>query len=788
MRILLVLVMILALPLSALADGGPVRLEIEAGFEGRAKTGKWVPVTVTIHNDGAELEGLLQADSQVHTGENRHTGTYRIPVVVPAGAAKRVTLLLPVEAGVMPEVRLLVGGTAVAAVRPHLETSWDILVGVLGVEPADLPSVAGMRAGERTVRLVQLDAASFPAEPLVLENLDALLLDRFAVAELSQGQRQALQAWVESGGILIAAGGPEAGRLGGLAPWAPFRIAGVETVAVAGVGQAPLALLELDEAGGWRTLRREGVHPLTARLAKGAGTIHLLAFDPALEPFASWQGLPALFGAFFPASQDYGMGMGMGMGGMPGGKVQMMLLDSLNQMPMGEIPSARGLIYVLIIYGLVIGPAHFLLLRGFRRTAWGLLSLPVLTLAGAGGMWAYIDQARASDVMVSAVTIVEGQPGGGALRVHGLAGFYLPPGSTRTVALGDALLSPLAPPYMPIIGQTPRIEHQTMIDLGRSAVLAPREEWAVRPIAADALLPGVGTIRSQLAVDQFRIIGTITNDLPFTLKDLIVVAGSSFQMISRLEPGQTADVNVMLPAFGQQEWAGYNPVAEAMGRAYSFGMNGLEQPTKEHIERMRRQPVIWSAGHSLSFASGPSRPPVVLVGWTDYQPLPVKVNGREQATDGLTLYAQPLPISFGTGDFSVPSGFMEPRAVEWGGTEGFREPLHPGWSMPKGGNVTITFEIPDGLAERVTALEVRAPTLQGSGPSGRYPLAVELLRWSDGAWVGQPASDDGLVRPQDPAPFVGPEGRVQVRVIQVLDERVPLSIPSLTVSGKGERP
>lgn len=791
LRSILVLLLLTVVPLSALANPTQVTLEAEAGFEGRARSGKWVPVTVTIRNEGAEFTGVLQFEARLTMGENGQTGIYRTPVAVPAGATKRVPLLLPLEASVAPEVVLLAGGTEVAAVRPRLEATWDLLVGVMGVEPADLPLVAGMRVGERSVRLFPLEAASFPTEPLVLENLDALLLDRFAVSELSAAQRQALEAWVESGGILIAAAGPEAGRLAGLAPWVPLGVSGVETVAVAGVGQAPLALLELNGADGWRIGRRTGSGgtadlPLTARLTRGAGTIHLLAFDPALEPFASWQGLPALFSSLLPASLNFD-GMGMGGGPMPGGKPQLMLLDSLNQMPLDEFPSVKGLLYVLLGYGLIIGPVHFLLLRGFRRTAWGLLSLPLLALAGAGGAWAYVAQARASDIMVTTVSIIEGQPGSGALRVKGLAGFHLPPGSERTVALGGALLSPLPQPYMPVFGQTPRLEHRTTVDLGRSALLESREGWAVRPIAADAVLPGMGSVRSSLTVDQYRVTGTITNDLPFALKDLIIVAGASYQPISLLEPGQTAEVSVMLPAFGGQQWAGYNPIAEAMARAYSFGVGGLEQPTKEHLEKARRQPLIWSAGHSLSFAVGPNRPPVALVGWTDYQPLPVVVNGREQPVQAMTLYAQPLPVAFGSGEFHVPAGFMEPRAVEWGGAEGWREPLHPGWSMPKGAHVAVTFEIPDDLARRVTELEVRAPML-GMGPSNKYVLGVELRRWTDGAWVKQATGDDGLVRLKEPAGFVGPDGRVQVRVTQIHEDRVPLAVPSLSISGGGERP
>lgn len=53
----LLLMLIGALALPALGDPGSpkVTLQAEAGFEGRAKSGQWIPVILSVTNEGASL-------------------------------------------------------------------------------------------------------------------------------------------------------------------------------------------------------------------------------------------------------------------------------------------------------------------------------------------------------------------------------------------------------------------------------------------------------------------------------------------------------------------------------------------------------------------------------------------------------------------------------------------------------------------------------------------------------------------------------------------------------------
>jgi hypothetical protein len=775
--LVLAVVWMTALPMRAAAE--PVlKAEAVAGFGGYAKAGKWVPAEVTIQNDGAEFEGVIRfLMSASMGGQGFHKGIYDTPVVVPAGSTKRVQLALPLtEGGIDPTLKLMVGDEVISEIPFQLETAGELMViGVLGVEPSELTGLAGKVIGGRKVRLVQLDSAHLPSDPLLLENLDGVLLDRFAYSELPEPQRLALQGWVEQGGVLIAAAGPEANRLEGLSPWISLPITGLQTVQVPGVGIGPLS--QVEARGGWQVERAAGAQPLALRLEKGRGSVHLLTFDPALEPFASWQGLPDVLAPMLP-SLDAAMGGGMPMG--PMGKANMVLIDSLHQFPVREIPSAKPLLILLGIYALVLGPVHLLLLRGFRRVGWALLTLPILISAGGVGAWAFTKKANASDIMATAVAVLEGQPGGGSMRINMLAGLFMPPGSKHRIAMGDALLSPVPLTYFMIRpdrqGALPDLE--TTFAGGREAQLKPREEWGMQAVAAEAVAPAGGHVSGVLTLDTQMLKGTLTNHLPFALKGVLVATGTSFVNVGDVGPGETVDVQLMASAFAQQ-WGGDNPLAEVIGRAYQFA--GSPNPTPEEYKLMRRQQMGWAAANVVSWARSGKQPPAVLIGWTEESALPLTVDGRKLEVPGMSLYAQPLSVVVSDGEFTLPSSMVSGRLVEMSGVvQGGL--LRPGWSMGKGEAAVLEFDVPSDLVKRVKEIEVKVPSLGGM-PNGQNPVELSIFRWTDSTW--HPVNDGEAIA--DPA-FISPTGTVRAKVVQVTFERMPLGQPGLTVRGKGVTP
>jgi len=770
--LLLATVVWAALTMPAAAAGPTVTMEVEAGFAGFARAGRWTPVLVTLRNEGAEFSGALRFDTRSEMGRlNRHEGIYRTPVVVPAGGTKRLQLFMPMTAR-LSELVLEAGEQRVAAVQPQVSLTADCLVGLLGVEPAGLAALAGRSVGSRQIRLVGLTADTLPAEASVLDSLDAILLDRFAYGEMPAPQQAALQAWVEHGGRLILAGGPESHRLSELSPWVPLQLGSVQSVAIEGVGTAPLAPLETAGTA-WQVTRRSGPVPLVSHYRKGGGSVFYLSFDPALEPFASWTGLPDWLEGLLPARNNM-VDMGI--------KESAMFVDMMTLNTRQELPSTRGLVWALAGYALLIGPVHFLVLRGFRRLGLALVTLPLLAAAGAGGAWYYMDHVRTTDVLATAMTVLEGQPGAGSLRAHTTAGFLLAPHTRHEVSVGDALLEPATSSY-PVDpqGAGAQAGEPTILSEGRRASIAAGESWSLRSLSTDGWLFVDGTVSGDLVMDASRIKGRLTSRLPFALQDALVVSGGNFERIGDLTPGAAVDLTLALPAF-TQTFGGGNQLAETLGRAMAAGGQTLI------YEMERRQQMVWAGLNSIAWVRSGDQPMAVLFGWATEPGLVVEVDGRKAPATATTLYVQPLTVGYAAGEVTIPSSLMGARLVEWNGGPPPARALQPGWSMSKGDRVVLEFTVPPELIHRVAGFEFSLPTMdKGREPGGPLTTTIEFLRWTDQTWQTVQGREERAAAPDGPS-YVDAGGRVRVKLTATAEERRVLATPGLKVEAKGVRP
>lgn len=769
----------LAWPLMATPEGIRVSMTVVAGYEGRAKAGQWMPVTVTLQNDGAEISGEVQFTSRRDMGPFTQKGIFAQPVTIPAGGTKRVTLYMPAEFGATPPVELVVKGEKVAEATSAPVITAELLVGVLGVEPAELSGLTGVEVGGRTVRLVALASDSLPTEPLALQSLDAILLDRFAYGELPPPQRAALEGWVEHGGLLIAAGGPEVRRLAPISPWLDLTVTGVEETQLPGIGKASLARIQAD---GWRAVSRASEQALVYQRTKGAGTVYLLTFDPALEPFASWHGLKPLWSDLFSRVPGVATGWAQ-MNGTQMFRSGNFPIEVLRQLPVGEPPTPRALVTLLAVYALVVGPVHLLLLRAFRRLGWALLTLPLLAMAGAGTAWAYTAQNRGSDLSGVSLSVQMGQPDGKSLLVRGVAGIYLAPGSSHRAEVGGGLLWPMpSPPMAPMVPQSNVYSNQgeMRIEGGRTALLDGKEEWQLSSIAAEALIPVEGTVASELVLKGNEVTGWVRNDLPFALRDVVVVVGGNSHSLGHLEPGATAEIT--MGGIAMDMGQGPNRMADAMSRSLDMGIIGPQGPTPAQMAMMLRQQVLWPLLSAAGWSDGTPTPKVAVAAWTDAPGLPISADGREIRSGGASLYLQPLSYRYSAEAFGLPPAFVDLALVE--SNVGMNQPPYWGWGLPKDGSATLEQLVPVELVDRVTDLELRVPVMEKM-PGTEPGYELHLYRWRDGAWVERPLNE--AIRMKVAEGFMNDDGRLRYRVVKRDDSHSVLGAPVLSVEGRAAR-
>src|SRR5215831_10421543 len=113
--------------------------QVKAGFESHYRDGNWVPVQITLHNDGSDFNGtlsLITPSPQFQlSGSQGIPSNYQVSIALANGAQKQVTMYLPLYFDVQNvTVKLLDSnshtvGSQTAPLIPL--TPGDVFIGVL---------------------------------------------------------------------------------------------------------------------------------------------------------------------------------------------------------------------------------------------------------------------------------------------------------------------------------------------------------------------------------------------------------------------------------------------------------------------------------------------------------------------------------------------------------------------------------------------------------------------------------------------------------------------------------
>lgn len=288
-------------------------VEETIGFRETIKIGKWLPVTVTIRNDGAAVRGLLALElSTVSEGYPQpYTTTLSQAVDLPTQSRKRYTFVVMFRGFTHPLVIRLTDQSGMSVYTREIDlrtlSSPDRLILVFSNEPA-LDSLASVAPGKARVVYQNLD--ELPARWDALDAVDLIALRNLSLAPLRPEQMQALQQWVARGGRLLVTGGPN---------WThythpmwrelmPLKVTGMAEVttlqpleSLVGV-RAPedirLSILRTDAING-KILAQTEDHALLITQKRGRGEVVFAAFDPGRAPLTAWDGTALLWKMLF---------------------------------------------------------------------------------------------------------------------------------------------------------------------------------------------------------------------------------------------------------------------------------------------------------------------------------------------------------------------------------------------------------------------------------------------------------------------------------------------------------
>lgn len=842
-RLLAFLVLMLLWPGAALAAAEPELVAVEAGWDGYAAYGAWIPVHLRVR--GGEQD--LQVQAEVWPLNRYQTpartvdfpaGSFGVETALPAGVEKDLTVWLPLEGTPHIQVRITSGGQLLASRQMEIQFPRDPGWPLVGVLARDGTLVQAARAVTIPIQglpvpvaVAGLTPGRIPAEGDLLGAFRAIMLQGGVAAELTAAQRQALVDWVRAGGLLILSGGPTLAQDLAVLPPATLPIAvegsatGLDLTELAGLagggglpevaGTAPVARVNVS---GGAVLAGTPEQPLVWRGSLGQGNVTVLAVDLGLEPLVSWAGrtplLQGLLAPVLPGPEAEGRH------GPPKWayeqEVYRRLAQLTNNLPPQAFPDWKLVGLIMAGFALVAGPLVHLLLRRWRRQEWVWLVVPALAVLTGAGLYLLGVVVQQRDLLVNVVSHLQlDGRGGGIQRVA--VGFFAPTRESLTAHLPgqEAVRVPVAhggswrdlelfpdalpqdPPFRLLRGRSTTVEFRT-------------GQWQMRTAAFDRELGAQGgQIEAQLQLEGNAVVGSITNGTPYHLEDAAVVLGQSVAMVGNLAPGASGEVRLELdPDQGPFDhgpplsWRFYSKKREQGSQAQPGPQRDpwhQYEPPPRDAEIQRRRNFLDVVANRPSPEPDESGLPLTFMAFTrdPVANLPLEPAGP---THYLSLIQQPLSLHLPPGPFRLPPGMAYRTVTEitsrgWGG--GSSPTLS--WMEFDGGAVVFEFAPPLPPGARVERLEVttrlvtdpRSVVSKYPGgppvPSGPQTTAAEagifqIFNWEKADWDSLPAGQEVAEIPA--GSYVGADNLVKVRVVAPEGKQVRFVVPSVGYGGR----
>jgi hypothetical protein len=589
-------------PAQALAHqrlGGPT-FQVKAGFESHYRDGNWVPVQVTLSNDGPDFNGklsLITPTSQFQGSSSQGIpsipSNYQVSISLANGAQKQVTMYLPLYFDVQNvTVKLLDSngqavGSQTAALTPLKQG--DVFIGILSDQSSGFGSLSAVPLPNQggSIALEFLNANTMPAMAAALKNFDIIVLDNFTTTNLSLAQLSALQNWMNQGGSLILVGGPEWRRTLGTLPagLVPVKVygsttipagtallpPGVSSALLSGQNNIPAAvqspvsissatLISQGNDGKAEVILASHTTPLIVQAHQEQGTIIYLAFDPTLEPILGWQGVSLLWDSLLLRSLGDQLLSHSSISNGIGSSIQQaqpILANRMSGFLQSLLPSTipppwRTLGILLFCYILVLGPVRFLLVKRLKGRYWSwriiLSSIVIFSLLSYG--LAYIE--KGSSILSDSITIAQLNQNGSSAHFTTYMGVFVPDEGDYQVHIpGNGLAQP-SPDNLSFIqngSAGPITGTQTLIvpqQNGTNVNLQDVNIWTLHTILAEQDRQIHTGLVSQLALQNGTLVGTVTNTLGYALSDTFLLMPNDVLSLGHLAAGETKHVQLNL--------------------------------------------------------------------------------------------------------------------------------------------------------------------------------------------------------------------------------------------------
>jgi hypothetical protein len=535
-------------------DDSPITLKVEPGFDSYVKEARWIPVHITVENNGPTVVANLQASYKIF---NASFSVFSADISLPNNSRKEFFLYVYPQGSLSSlNINLMVDDKAVVRTNVKVSniSSESHLIGLLTDDPSAFNQLSEVYAASGSARAVQLQIAQLPELPQGWEALDVLVISGVDTADFTTQQLDAMKIWIAKGGSLFITGGTEwRGNTVGIGDLLPMDVSGTTRTITAPDFQAytheefpadaQMILATGTPRPGAQSMMLVDEQPLLVRKTMGQGQVLFLTADPALAPLQGWDGMQDFY--------DHFLNFNVPPTSWANGKWEVYSAnEALSTIAELGAPSVYYICFWIVLYIVAIGPANYLVLRFIKRRDFAWVTIPGLAILFS--MVAYFSGYfyRGMTPTLNRLTVIQSWDGVEQAQSHTLVGIYSPQREQYDVeSADDFLLYPFNTEDTNLMGNTGWYSTQQ-----EGKVIAnniPIEIGGMKVIAASGVLPAM-QLQHDLVVEISdsipKLTGTLTNTGPYTIKDAMLVTPGSWKHIGDLDPGETRDIDVSLAA------------------------------------------------------------------------------------------------------------------------------------------------------------------------------------------------------------------------------------------------
>lgn len=546
---------------NAASDLG-ISMEVSYGYDGNAKSGRYVPVNVTLKSQSeSPFSGTVRVEAMESDFDIYQ---YDYPVAIGANKSMDESLDIPVGRADVLYVKLIDSqGNEQIRKRLKMNVTADtaeLFVGILSDEPQKLSYMDGVGVNYSSVRIktFNMETEQMPDHVIGLDLLDVLVITDYDTRRLTEDQMSAVWEWVKEGGTLLFGTGERAGdslyafRSELLEEnYAPPTLRSVDMgveYSTNGPGDSFLNLVcaDISLKGGTGVLSNDQFSVLSS-MVKGKGTVGVAAYDFVdIEAFCKTHRsyVDKLFTALLGETKLNNLSSYL----YSGNSGQFWSVQNmLNTGNVDKLPNLVLYIVLILAYILLVGPGIYLYLkkkerRGYYRTAVVVVSFVFTAVVYLMGI-----KTRFKDTFFTYATILDSTDN--YVDEYTYINMRTPYNKAYSISLDPSYdILPITRSNSYEMTPVPKFlgdeDYKVRINYGKddtrftvqnAAAFTP-EYYSLRKRTPNTDHKG---LLGDITLFEGKVYGTVTNEYPFPVEKVGVLMYGKMVVIDGLKPGES---------------------------------------------------------------------------------------------------------------------------------------------------------------------------------------------------------------------------------------------------------